>query len=87
MADLSEGLIPRPDDGLGYSRAFCESVGKLEALCRGDRVRIWYAGCYHAGRVTRSLPGGCYWAAVEHLHSGLSGLTVSCSNFGGRIHD
>ena len=87
MDEFGSTLIPKPEDGLGYSRAFCEGIGKLETLERGGKVRTWYAGAYPVVRITRRLPGGCYWGSFETLVGNASGTVVSCGSFGGRVND
>jgi len=79
--------IRKPVDGLGYSRAFCANVGKLEALYRGDHIRLWYAGSYRIGRVSTPVPGGCYWVKLDVKIGAATRLLVTCANFGGHVHD
>jgi len=87
MIDLNTGFIQKPEDGLGYSRAFCVGVGKLEALYKGDQVRVWYAGDYRFGRVMNKIPGGCYWVQLNVRLGKTSRVVVNCANFGGRVDD
>ena len=87
MIDLNTGFIQKPADGLGYSRAFCASVGRLENLDRTARIRVWYAGGYRACTVGLKIPGGCYWAKLDVKLGKVSRLVVNCANFGGHIHD
>jgi len=77
----------KPVDGLGYSRAFCANVGKLEHLERGERIRLWYAGSYRIGRVSTPVPGGCYWVKLDAKIGAATRLLVTCANFGGRVND
>ena len=87
MDELIKCGIRKPDDGRGYSRAFCENIGRLEALERGDKVRVWYAGAYRVVRVNTRIPGGCYWASLDRPLGGASRLVVTSGNFGGRVND
>ena len=87
MIDLNTGSIQKPDDGLGYSRAFCAGVGKLEHLDRGEKIRLWYAGSYRVGRVSTSVPGDCYWVKLDVKMGAATRLLVTCANFGGRVND
>jgi len=87
MIDLNTGFIQKPDDGLGYSRAFCAAIGRLETLDRNEKIRVWYAGDYRICKVGTAIPGGCYWAWLEVKIGGIEKLTVNCGNFGGRVND
>jgi len=87
MVDLNNGFINKPDDGLGYSRAFCLAVGKLEKFGRGNRVLAWYAGTYRTGKFGARIPGGLYWLELESRSSIISRLMLRCENFGGRVND
>jgi len=87
MSGLNVCYIPKPEDGLGYSRAFCVGVGKLEALYKGDLLRVWYAGDYRLGRVGTRIPGGCYWVKLDHKLGKTSRVVVNCANFGGLVND
>ena len=87
MLDLNTGFIQKPDDGLGYSRAFCAAIGRLEDLDRTARIRVWYAGAYRVGTVGVKIPGNCYWVKLDVPLGQVSKLVVNCANFGGRVHD
>jgi len=87
MTESKTDGIRKPVDGLGYSRAFCEKVGKLEPLFRGEKIRLWYAGSYRIGRVSAPVPGGCYWVKLDVKIGAATRLLVTCANFGGRVND
>jgi len=87
MIDLNTGFIQKPEDGLGYSRAFCASIGQLEHLDRDTKIRVWYAGEYRTGHVETRIAGGCYWVGLERGIGRIDRLIVNCGNFGGRVHD
>ena len=87
MTTPDGSYINKPVDGSGYSRAFCVNVGKLEALYRGDHVRVWYAGAYRMGRVSVSIPGGCYWVKLDLKLWKTSRVVLNCANFGGAVND
>jgi len=87
MTTPDRSYIDKPVDDLGYSRAFCVNVGKLEHLDRGERVRLWYAGSYRVGKVATPVPGGCYWVKLDVKIGAATRLLVTCANFGGRVND
>ena len=87
MTEWTINSVLKPVDGLGYSRAFCANVGKLEHLDKGEKIRLWYAGAYRIGRVSGPVPGGCYWVELDVKMGAATRLLVTCANFGGRIND
>jgi len=87
MVDRKSRLIPKPDDGLGYSRDFCVNVGRLEDLARGQKIKVWFAGEYRVGSVGTRVPGGCYWLDLDFKIGKISRVVVNCANFGGHVHD
>ena len=66
-------------------RAYFLRVGKLDGLKKKDLVYVSEDGYWHIAVLRRRIPGDCWIADLTGRVLGCRMITVTCSNFGGKV--